>query len=79
MLLLLTFKALTYNLPNSRMKHAGAQFATFTITLIVSERRWKLVLMIKSDESSDDNEEANESMLSAYCADLYIPVSPQKA
>jgi len=35
--------------------------------------------MIKSDESSDDNEEANESTLSAYRADLYIPVSPQKA
>ena len=45
----------------------------------LSERRWKLVLESgRSGSNDDDNLCADESMISAYRADLYIPLSPEK-
>jgi hypothetical protein len=45
----------------------------------VSERRWKLILNFKDgDNDTDKDLRADESMISAYRDDLYIPSSPQK-
>ena len=46
----------------------------------LSERRWGLILDVKSDvEESDEDVGVDQSMISAYRADLYIPSSPLKA
>lgn len=46
----------------------------------LSERRWKVVL--EGHGNSGDNDDATEGvcvdMISAYRANLYIPLSPQK-
>ena len=45
----------------------------------LSERRWGLILDVKSDvEESDEDVGVDQSMISAYRADLYIPSSPLK-
>jgi hypothetical protein len=47
----------------------------------LSERRWKLVLEFESSDGNneDSSSHADESLISAYRADLYIPVSPEKS
>jgi len=46
----------------------------------LSERCWGVILNVKSDvEESDKDVCIDQSMISAYCADLYIPSSPLKA
>ena len=46
----------------------------------LSERCWGLILDVKSDvEESDEDVGVDQSMISAYRADLYIPSSPLKA
>ena len=45
----------------------------------LSERRWKLALQCVENRYDGNNEalHADESMISAFRADLYIPESPQ--
>jgi hypothetical protein len=47
----------------------------------LSERHWKLALEFNRDkcDNEEDISRADTSMISAYCADLYIPESPQKS
>ena len=46
----------------------------------LSERHWGLILNVKSDfEESDEDVGVDQSMISAYHTDLYIPSSPLKA
>ena len=50
----------------------------------VSEQHWKEVLRFRSATESDGDDtdselQADRSMISAYCAGLYIPSSPFKA
>ena len=45
-----------------------------------SERRWEVILELEKDAAEADKDcFADASMISAYCGDLYIPLSPQKA
>lgn len=48
----------------------------------VSERRWKEILMFghaSDDDDADSELRADQSTISAFRADLYIPSSPLKA
>jgi hypothetical protein len=44
----------------------------------VSEGRWGIIMDEKDADEDDDQIEVDESMISAYRGDLYIPSSPQK-
>jgi hypothetical protein len=43
----------------------------------ISERRWRLILDSRKNDSEEDIQ-ADESMISAFRGELYIPLSPQK-
>ena len=47
----------------------------------VSERQWGLILELKKEAAHDGDDDVgvDESMISAYHGDLYIPLSPKKA